>query len=120
MTGRIATVVTVVAGVALVAAPAGVGAAAKKVKVEDNFYGPKKITVDLGTTVNWVQGEDATDVHDVKLTSGPKGVKKFHSDPMSSGTSYKRKLTKAGTYKILCTFHEEDDMRMTVVVRKKK
>ena len=122
MTGRIAIVVTALTGAALVAAPASGGATAKtkQVKVEDNFYSPAKVTVNAGTTVRWLQPESATDVHDVKLTSGPKGVKKFHSDPGSAGSVYKQKLTKPGTYKILCTFHEEDDMRMTITVRKKK
>jgi plastocyanin len=120
VTRRIALVVTALTGVALVAAPAGDGAASKKVKVEDNFYSPAKLTVNAGTTVRWAQPETATDVHDVKLTSAPKGVKKFHSDPGSAGSVFSRKLTKPGTYKILCTFHEEDDMRMTITVRKNK
>lgn len=120
MKGRIALVVTALTGAALVAAPAGDGAATKRVKVEDNFFSPTKVTVNPGTTVRWTQPESATDVHDVKLTSAPKGVKKFQSDPMSQGSTYSKKLTRSGTYKILCTFHEEDDMRMTVVVRKRK
>jgi plastocyanin len=57
-------------------------------------------------------------VHDVKLTKGPKGAKKFWSDPGSIDYAYRQRLTKPGTYRILCTFHEEDNMRMTVVVRK--
>lgn len=117
------------AGVALVAAPVTAGAAkskskskskTKQVKVLDNFYSPKKVTVRAGTTVRWVWPEDGGDVHDVKLTKGPKGVKKFQSDPGSSGFTYKRKLTKPGTYRIICTFHEDDDMRMTIRVKKAK
>jgi plastocyanin len=120
--GRIALVVTALTGVALVAAPVSGGAAAKtkKVGVEDNFYSPTKVTVNLGTTIDWEWPEGGGDVHDVKLTSGPKGVKKFQSDAGSSGYSYKKKLTRPGTYKILCTFHEDDGMRMTITVRKKK
>jgi len=34
-----------------------------------------------------------------------------------AGSSYSKTLTKPGTYKLICTFHEEDDMRMTIVVR---
>jgi plastocyanin len=30
---------------------------------------------------------------------------------------YSKTLTKPGVYKFLCTLHEEDNMRMTIVVR---
>jgi plastocyanin len=58
----------------------------------------------------------AGDVHDVKLKSGPKHVKKFHSQPAASDYSFKRKLTVVGKYRIICTLHE--DMRMTIRVRR--
>ena len=57
------------------------------------------------------------DVHDVKLISAPKGFKKFQTDPRPAGDDSK-KLTKAGIYKFICTFHEEE-MRMTITVKKK-
>jgi plastocyanin len=108
----------ILAGVALLsAAPAG-AAARKTVKVGDDFYSPKTVTVSKGTTVTWKwpSFEEAGDVHDVKLKSGPKGVKKFQSDSASTDYSYKRKLTVPGTYKIVCTLH--DDMKMTIRVRR--
>ncbi len=40
--------------------------------------------------------EEAGDVHDVKLRTGPKGVKKFQSEAASTDYSYKRKLTGPG------------------------
>jgi plastocyanin len=108
---------------AFAAAPAlAVGATSKgktrKVTVNDNYYGPSKLTVHVGDTVDWHWTDEVTDVHDVKLNSAPKGVKKFASDPLASGDDFKRKLTKAGTYKIICTFHEEE-MKMTITVKKK-
>jgi plastocyanin len=90
----------------------------RKVSVNDNYYGPSKLTVHVGDSVDWKWGEDITDVHDVALKSAPKGVKKFASDPLAAGDDFKRKLTKAGTYKIICTFHEEE-MTMTITVKKK-
>ena len=108
-----------IAGAALAAAPASAGAPKKTVKVLDNYFSPKKVTINRGTTVVWRWPEDGGDVHDVKLTSGPKGVRKFQSEPGSSGYTYRRKLSAPGTYKLLCTFHEDDDMRMTVVVRRR-
>jgi plastocyanin len=107
------------AGVALVcAAPAVAAAAGKKtVKVGDNFYSPKTLTVSKGTTVTWKWPgfDQAGDVHDVALKSGPKGVKKFRSDAAATDYSFKRKLTVPGVYKIVCTLHE--DMRMTIRVK---
>ena len=47
-------------------------------------------------------------MHDVKLKTGPKGAKKFASEAASTDYSFKRKLTVPGTYKIVCTLHEDD------------
>ena len=101
------------------AAPATAMSAPKKtVKVGDNYFSPKSPTVSRGTTVTWMWPgfDEAGDVHDVKLKSGPKGVKKFHSEAASTDYSFKRKLTVAGTYKLVCTLHEE--MTQTIKVRK--
>lgn len=113
------------AGVAaLAAAPAATGTAAavkrkpqrKVVTVNDNYYLPLTLTVNRGSTIVWSWPDDAGDVHDVKLTKRPKGVKAFQSEPGSAGYSFTRKLTVPGTYAIVCTLHEE--MTMTVKVRK--
>jgi plastocyanin len=108
-----------VAGViALSCAAPAFGAAKKTVKVGDNYFTPKTLTVSKGTTVTWKWPgfDEAGDVHDVKLKSGPKGVKKFQSEAASTDYSFKRKLTVPGTYKLVCTLHEE--MKMTIKVRK--
>ena len=109
---------------ALAAAPAlaGVSDSARKpqkrtVEVADNYYGPKKLTVNLKSRITWKWTEEAADVHDVKVVSAPKGFKKFQTEPGSAGFTYSKTLTKPGTYRFLCTFHEEDNMRMTIVVR---
>jgi len=117
---RSRTVTAVVAGAALLVSAAPVQAAPKKtVKIGDNYYSPKTLRVKSGTTViwKWPGFETAGDVHDVKLKSGPKHVKKFHSQPASSDYRFKRKLKVVGTYKIVCTLHE--DMRMTIRVKKR-
>jgi plastocyanin len=108
----------IVAGAVLLsAAPAAAATKAKTIRVADDYYLPKTVTVDRGTTVTWrwPSFEQAGDVHDVKLESGPKGVKKFQSEPASTDYSFKRKLTVSGSYKLVCTLHEE--MRMTIRVR---
>jgi plastocyanin len=116
-----AAVLTVVAGVALMGAAPAVAAAAPKgktIRIGDNFFLPDAVKVKRGATVTWKWPgfEEAGDVHDVKLKSGPKGIKKFHSEAASTDYTFKRKLRKAGKYKIVCTLHEE--MRMTIHVRR--
>ena len=114
----IKAVIGVLAGAALLSAAPAQGAAKKTIEVGDSYFLPGTVTVKRGTTVTWrwPSFEEAGDVHDVKLASGPKGVKKFHSEAASTDYSFKRKLTVSGTYKIVCTLHEE--MRMTIKVRK--
>ena len=114
-------IVAVVAGAALFvsAAPAaGAGTPRKTIRIGDNFFAPASVKVKRGTLVTWrwPSFEQAGDVHDVKLKSGPKGVKKFQSEAASTDYSFKRKLTVAGTYKLVCTLHEE--MTQTIKVRK--
>ena len=106
-----------VAGAALVCAAPASAATKKTIRVGDNFFSPKSVSVARGTTVTWrwPSFEEAGDVHDVALKSGPKGVKKFHSEAAATDYSFKRRLTVAGTYRIVCTLHEE--MRMTIRVR---
>jgi plastocyanin len=99
----------------VLAAPAAT-AVRKKVGVYDNYYLPSKLTVKKGTTIAWTWPPDAGDVHDVKLGKHPKGAKTFWSEPGAAGYSFSRKLTVPGTYRIICTLHEE--MTMTITVKK--
>jgi plastocyanin len=100
------------------AAPADAGGPKpKSVEVADNYYLPDKLTVKRGTAVTWKWPDDiAIDVHDVKLKTAPKGVRKWQSEPASSGYRYKRTFKKPGRYFIVCTLHEE--MTMTIKVRR--
>lgn len=102
----------VAGGVAVVAAGAlavPALAATKSVQVKDNKFVAKSITVKKGTTVKWIWKGKAP--HDVSVTKGPV---KFKSSVKTSG-SFSKKLTKAGTYRIVCTIHAPD-MKMTVKV----
>jgi plastocyanin len=85
-------------------------AATKSVSVKDDVFAAKSITVKKGTTVKWVWKGHAP--HNVTVTKGPA---KFHSVTQKKGT-YSKKLTKAGTYKIVCTIHAPG-MAMTIKVR---
>jgi plastocyanin len=84
-------------------------AAARTVKVRDDSFKPKTVTVSKGTTVTWKWVGSHS--HNVTVTKGPV---RFHSALKSSGT-FKRKMKKRGTYKIICTIHQPD-MRMTLKV----
>jgi plastocyanin len=102
-----------VAGAVVVLAGAfGVGAATaastKTVKLGDNFFKPKKLTVTAGDTVTWEW--DGSNTHNVTVVKGPV---KFHSTDQDHGT-FTRTMTKAGTYKLTCTFHPGMDMTLKV------
>jgi plastocyanin len=106
-----------IAGAALVAAPAVARAPKPRtVTIADNYYAPTKLTVKKGARLTWRWPDVAGDVHDVKLKSAPKGVKKFHSEPASSLYEFKRRLKTPGRYRIVCTLHEE--MAMTIRVKR--
>ena len=93
---------------AALAIPA-VGASKTTIKLGDNFFKPKSTTVSKGTTVTWDWTGKAP--HNVTVISGPT---KFRSKVQTSGT-YTQKLSKAGTYKIVCTIHP--GMALTLKVR---
>jgi plastocyanin len=107
-----------IAGVALLcAAPAqAAGTQGKTVRVYDNYFLKDDLTVKRGTAVTWRWPgyTEAGDVHEVKLKSGPKGVKKFRSEAASTDYTFKRKLTVPGRYRIVCTMHTEMQMRIQV------
>jgi plastocyanin len=115
------TTLALLAGAAApAAAPAALGAGAKPqkktVKVLDNYFSPAKLTVNRRSTITFRWPDDAGDTHDAVLDKGPKGARRFASDPGAAGFSYKARLTVPGSYRIICTFHEE--MVLTVRVRK--
>jgi plastocyanin len=101
---------------AFAGASAASGPKPKTVKVGDDYYLPAKLTVKKGTKVKWSWIEGNSDTHDVRLGSGPHGVKKFKSGLAASDYSFSKKLTVPGTYKIYCSLHKE--MKETIVVKR--
>ena len=101
-----ALVAACVAGTALFAIPAL--AATKSVSLKDDKFAPKSVTVKRGTTLKFVwRGKHP---HNVVVASGPK---KFHSKVQTKGT-FKAKVTKKGTYKIICQIHPGMTLKLKV------
>ncbi len=96
----------------LFAAPGGAvtGHAARTstVKVKDDFFAPKKLTIGKGSKVKFVwAGQNPHDVH--------VGRSRSHSKLKTKGTfffTFKHK----GTYRVYCSIHSALGMKMTVVV----
>ena len=113
---RTLAVLSVAALAAVVAGPTlSASAAGKSVTVGDNYFvkksGTPTVTVTKGTTVTWRFTGKLP--HTVKVKSGPA---KFTSSAKRSG-SFAKKVSKAGTYRIICTIHGAGDQSMKLVVR---
>ena len=96
------------------AAPAA--ATTRNVKIGDDYYvragNPPTVTVKKGTTVKW--NWTGRRQHNVVVQRGPVS---FKSDLKRSG-SFKRKMRRAGAYKIICSIHAPD-MAMTLKVKRR-
>ena len=106
-----------VPAIATAALAVGVPAAnsARDVKIGDNYFvrasGVPTVTVSKGTTVRWVwRGKS---LHNVKVAKGPA---RFGSSSKKTGT-YSHKMTRKGTYTIICTIHGGSDQKMKLVVK---
>ena len=97
------------------------GGKPKEVAVADFYFGPEKLTLKKGQSVNWVWAEANTYPHDVHLKSGPKGLKQkgTYSTKTTAVTNaeFEKTFTTPGTYKFICTIHPTE-MHMTIVVKK--
>ena len=94
---------------ALVALGATASPAAAAIRVGDNWFSPKQLTVAQHSTVTWRFVGDRT--HKVKVTRGPE---RFSSPARSSGR-YRHHMMKTGTYRIVCALHPEK-MKLTLTV----
>ena len=104
------------AGVALLLVGAAPAQAGKTVRIYDNYFLKDSLTVKRNTMITWrwPGADEAGDVHDVKLKSAPRGVRKFQSEAAATGYSFKRRLKKPGRYRFVCTLHEEMTMKIRV------
>ncbi len=112
---RIAIALITAASVAGAGIVAPALAKTRTVKVGDNYFvrskGVPTVTVKRGDKVRWrFQGDSP---HNVVVTKGPA---KFQSPTKTSGT-YTKKVTRKGTYTIICTIHGAADQSMKLRVK---
>jgi plastocyanin len=107
----VAGLLLAVSALLIVAAPAL--SKRKSVEVDDNYFvregAPRTVSVKKNDTVVWKW--EGSNPHDVTVKRGPV---KFRSKVKTSGI-YSKKMTRRGTYKIICTIHAPA-MRMTLKV----
>ncbi len=102
---------------ALPLAPAGAAPRPKTVKLAGVDFVPASLSVRKGTLVrfNW----DGALEHNVTKSSGPGRF--FKSGNTSKpGVNFKRRFKQPGRYRLICTLHIPDDMRMTLRVKRRR
>jgi plastocyanin len=109
LTRRLRLIIVLTALLVGAFAVSALASSSKAVKIGDNYYGPKSLTVGRGTKVTWKWVGVLK--HNVVVHTGPSS---FSSRTQVRG-SYSHTFTKRGTYRLVCTVHPK--MRMTVVVR---
>jgi plastocyanin len=101
-------VLLLVAGATKVAANDQAAQASAAVKIDNFIFGPQTVTVPVGGTVTWTNGDDIP--HTAVSTEGA-----FKSKVMDTDEKFSYTFTKAGTYTYYCSIHPK--MTGTVVVK---
>lgn len=110
---RIPVAVSVAAAVALGGHSAlSTAAATKTITVKDDAFSPTKVTVSKNTKVTWRWSADSGE-HDVVS----RGSKRFKSSQIKGSGVHRYTFKKSGTYRYVCTLHEDDGMVGRIVVR---
>lgn len=109
MLRAIAVAVIAVVALAILAPTSGAAGPKTKISVDDNFFKPRKVTVEVGDQVTWKW--DGYVAHNVTVEKGPQ---KFKSKTQAVGT-FSRVVKKAGVYRIVCTLHPGMAMKLTAV-----
>ncbi len=81
---------------------------ANTIIVKDFLFGPKALTVPVGTTIKWVNTDDIP--HNVVDKD-----KSFRSKPLDTNDTFSFTFTKAGTFNYFCSLHPQ--MVGTVIVQ---
>ena len=88
-------------------------------------FSPREITIRSGETVTWKN--TSKDVHTVTADparaskkehiSLPVGAKPFHSGEIAPGKTWSMSFSIPGTYRYVCSFHEDHGMMGTIIVK---
>jgi plastocyanin len=107
----VAVVAVSVAGVFALTGSAGAeGKGGTTIKLLADTFSPDKKSISAGTKVkfNWVTGK-----HNVIKASGPGGS--IDSGIINAtGVQFKHKFKKPGTYKLICTIHDNMKLKLKV------
>jgi plastocyanin len=82
-----------------------------EVKIDNFSFGPKDLTVPVGTTVTWTNRDDIP--HTVVSTDG--GV--FKSKVLDTDEKFSFTFNKAGSYPYFCSIHPKMTGKILVVVQ---
>jgi plastocyanin len=83
------------------------------VEMHDNSFKPKEIKIAVGDTITWVNKGD----HTHNAVSNDKG-KTFDTRAVKAGAKSKPiTFKKTGSFPYVCTYHEDDDMKGTILVK---
>jgi plastocyanin len=88
--------------------------ATRSVSVRDDFFSPKRRTIASGDRVRWVWRED--NPHNVRFRRVPNGASKRPGSTTKSSGTFVRKFRRRGTYRYVCTIHEDAGMTGSVKV----
>jgi plastocyanin len=107
----VAVVALSVAGVLAVAGTAGAGAkGSTTIKLLSETFSPDKKSISAGTKVKfkWIDGK-----HNIVKSSGPGGS--IDSGIFNTpGVNFSHKFSKPGTYKLICTIHDNMKVKLKV------
>jgi plastocyanin len=81
------------------------------INVGSYFFAKPNVSVARGSTLNWRFG--GKNLHNVTVANGVRG---FHSDNLSEGRTFSKRLGIKGTYRLFCALHPAA-MTQTVTVR---
>ena len=87
-------------------------AARKTIAVKDDVFSPKRTTISKDTLVTWRWASDAGD-HNVVS----RGTKRFRNSGTQDAGVHRVRFRKAGTYRYVCTLHEDKGMTGRITVR---
>ena len=107
MRGRRVAGLALGVAVAATLVPGTASASVERVRVRDNVFKPKRITIDVGDRVKWVNRGESSHTTTAKDGSWDK--------EMAPGQPARVRFSQAGTYRYFCRFH--DDMRGKIIVR---